>query len=226
MGSTELALPQVRARMELNMPRYGMVIDLKRCYGCYACVMACKTSNHTPPGVLWARLLQGEVGTYPNVVRQTLPVLCMHCDEPSCMEVCPTGATQKLDNGIVIVEKDKCMGCKYCVMACPYGARYSVEEWESYFPEGLPLSPYEEFTKAAFEEKSGVGVATKCDFCLDRISEGKNPSCVDACPANARIFGDLDDPNSEVSILIKKERGQVLNPELGNKPKVYYLAPR
>ena len=226
MGSTELALPQVRARMELNMPRYGMVIDLKRCYGCYACVMACKTANHTPPGVLWARLLQGEVGSYPNVVRQTLPVLCMHCDEPSCMEVCPTGATQKLDNGIVIVEKDKCMGCKYCIMACPYGARYSVEEWESYFPEGLPLTPYEEFTRAAFEEKSGVGVATKCDFCLDRISEGKNPSCVEACPANARIFGDLDDPNSEVSILIKKERGQVLNPELGNKPKVYYLAPR
>ena len=223
MGSTELALPQVRARMELNMPSYGMVIDLKRCY---ACVMACKTANHTPPGVLWARLLQGEVGSYPNVVRQTLPVLCMQCEEPSCMEVCPTGATQKLDNGIVIVEKEKCMGCKYCVMACPYGARYSVEEWESYFPEGLPLSPYEEFTKAAFEEKSGVGVATKCDFCLDRISEGKMPSCVDACPANARIFGDLDDPNSEVSILIKKERGQVLNPELGNKPKVYYLAPR
>jgi molybdopterin-containing oxidoreductase family iron-sulfur binding subunit len=187
-----------------------MVIDLKRCYGCYACVMACKTANHTPPGVLWARLLQGEVGSYPNAVRQTLPVLCMHCDEPSCMEVCPTGATQKLDNGIVIVEKEKCMGCKYCVMACPYGARYSVEEWESYFPEGLPLSPYEEFTKAQFEEKSGVGVATKCDFCLD----------------NARIFGDLDDPNSEVSVLIKKERGQVLNPELGNKPKVYYLAPR
>jgi Fe-S-cluster-containing dehydrogenase component len=226
MGSTELALPQVRARMELNMSRYGMVIDLKRCYGCYACVMACKTANHTPPGVLWARLLQGEVGSYPNVVRQTLPVLCMQCEEPSCMEVCPTGATQKLDNGIVIVEKDKCMGCKYCVMACPYGARYSVEEWESYFPEGLPLSPYEEFTRAAFEEKSGVGVATKCDFCLDRISEGRDPACVEACPANARIFGDLDDPNSEVSILIKKERGQVLNPELGNKPKVYYLAPR
>ena len=111
--------------------------------------MACKTANHTPPGVLWARLLQGEVGSYPNVVRQTLPVLCMHCEEPSCMEVCPTGATQKLDNGIVIVEKDKCMGCKYCVMACPYGARYSVEEWESYFPDGLPLSPYEQFAKKA-----------------------------------------------------------------------------
>ena len=74
------------------MPRYGMVIDLKRCYGCYACSMACKTANHTPPGVFWARVLMGEVGTYPNAVRQALPVLCMQCEEPSCMEVCPTGA--------------------------------------------------------------------------------------------------------------------------------------
>lgn len=142
------------------------------------------------------------------------------------MEVCPTGATVQLDNGIVIVEQDKCMGCKACIMACPYGARYSVENWESYFPEGLPLSPYEEFTKKAWEEESGVGVATKCDFCRDRIAEGRDPACVEACPANARTFGDLDDPGSAVSILIKKYRGEVLNPELGNKPKVYYLAPR
>jgi molybdopterin-containing oxidoreductase family iron-sulfur binding subunit len=164
------------------MPSYGMVIDLKRCYGCYACSMACKTANHTPPGVF--------------------------------------------EDGVVIVEKDLCMGCKYCIMACPYGARYSVEEWESYFPDGLPLSPLEEFQKKEWEKKSGCGVATKCDFCLDRIAEGRDPACVEACPAKARIFGDLDDPNSEVSILIKKERGQVLNPELGNKPKVYYLLPR
>jgi molybdopterin-containing oxidoreductase family iron-sulfur binding subunit len=142
------------------------------------------------------------------------------------MEVCPTGATVKLDNGIVIVEKDKCMGCKYCIMACPYGARYSVEKWESYFPDGLPLSPYEEFQKRAWEEKSGCGVATKCDFCRDRLEEGREPACVEACSAKARTFGDLDDPNSEVSMLIKTHRGEVLHPELGNKPKVYYLAPR
>jgi molybdopterin-containing oxidoreductase family iron-sulfur binding subunit len=203
-----------------------MVIDLKRCYGCFACVMACKVKNHTPPGVFWSRVLKGERGTFPNTVRQALPVLCMQCDEPSCMEVCPTGATQKLDNGIVIVEQDKCMGCKYCIMACPYGARYSVEKWESYFPEGLPLSPYEEKAKQAWEEKSGVGVATKCDFCLDRVEEGKQPSCVAACPANARTFGALDDPDSEVSILVRRHRATVLNPELGNKPKVYYLEPR
>ena len=208
------------------MPRYGMVIDLKRCYGCYACVMACKTSNHTPPGVFWARLLKGESGSYPNTTRQSLPVLCMQCDEPSCLEVCPTGATQKRDDGIVIVDKDKCMGCKACIMACPYGARYSVEKWESYFPDGLELTPYEEFTKRAWEEKSGNGVATKCDFCLERISEGQDPACVEACAANARTFGDLDDPHSEISTLIKKYRGEVLNPEIGNKPKVYYLTPR
>jgi Fe-S-cluster-containing dehydrogenase component len=208
------------------MPRYGMVIDLKRCYGCYACVMACKVKNHTPPGVFWSRLLKGETGTYPNAVRQALPVLCMQCEEPSCLEVCPTGATIKQDNGIVTIDKDKCMGCKYCMMACPYGARYTVEKWESYFPEGLPLSPYEEFCKKAWEETSGIGVATKCDFCLDRINEGKEPACVTACPANARIFGDLDDPECELSLLIKRHRGQVLNPELGNQPKVYYLAPR
>lgn len=212
--------------VETSMPRYGMVIDLKRCYGCYACVMACKTANHTPPGVFWARLLKGESGKFPNVVRQSLPVLCMQCEEPSCLEVCPTGATLKLDDGIVVVDKDKCMGCKACMMACPYGARYSVDEWESYFPDGLPLSPYEEFTKRTWEEKSGVGVATKCDFCRDRIEEGRQPACVEACPAKARTFGDLDDPNSEVSILIKTFRGEVLNPEFGNKPKVYYLPPR
>jgi Fe-S-cluster-containing dehydrogenase component len=208
------------------MPRYGMVIDLKRCYGCYACVMACKTSNHTPPGVFWARVLKGESGTFPNTTRQALPVLCMHCDEPSCRDVCPTGATVKRDDGIVVVEKEKCMGCKACILACPYGARYTVEKWESYFPEGLPLTPYEEFTKKAWEEKSGVGIATKCDFCLDRITKGGLPTCVDACAADARIFGDLDDPNSEVSTLIKRHRGTVLNPELGNKPNVYYLVPR
>ncbi len=208
------------------MARYGMVIDLKRCYGCYACSMACKVKNHTPPGVFWARVLKGEEGKFPNTVRQALPVLCMQCDDPSCVEVCPTGATFMQEDGIVVVDKDTCMGCKSCLMACPYGARYTVEKWESYFPDGLPLSEYEEFAKRKWEEDSGCGVATKCDFCLDRIAEGRDPACVEACPARARVFGDLDDVNSEVSLLIRRHRGQQLNPELGNNPKVYYLMPR
>jgi molybdopterin-containing oxidoreductase family iron-sulfur binding subunit len=203
-----------------------MVIDLKRCYGCYACSMACKVKNHTPPGVFWARVLKGEEGTFPNTIRQALPVLCMQCEDPSCVEVCPTGATFMQENGIVVVNKDACMGCKSCLMACPYGARYTVESWESYFPEGLPLSEYEEFAKQQWEENSGCGVATKCDFCEDRLGTDKEPACVEACPANARTFGDLDDKNSEVSILIRRHRGQQLNPELGNNPKVYYLMPR
>ena len=207
--------------------KLGMVIDLKRCYGCMACVTACKTENFTPRGVFWARVLRGESGTFPNTVRQPLPVLCMQCEEPSCETVCPTGATYKSEDGVVHVDKNKCIGCNYCAMACPYGARYMVEKWESYFPEGLPLSEYEKFAKAQWEERSGVGVNTKCDFCTVRRSNGvEKPACVVVCPAKARIFGDLDDPDSEVSVLIRTYRGMPLNPEHGNEPKVYYLPVR
>jgi molybdopterin-containing oxidoreductase family iron-sulfur binding subunit len=139
------------------------------------------------------------------------------------MTVCPTGATYQEEDGVVRVDKNKCIGCNYCKMACPYGARYMVEKWESYFPDGLPLSEYEEYAKNRWEEKSGVGVSTKCDFCFERRERGLEPACVAACPANARIFGDLDDPNSEPSILIRNHAGYVLNPEHGNKPRVYYL---
>jgi Fe-S-cluster-containing dehydrogenase component len=208
------------------MARYGMVIDLKRCYGCYSCVMACKQANYTPPGVLWSRVLRGEVGEFPSSVRQALPVLCMQCEEPDCMKVCPTGATYQTEDGIVRIDQDKCIGCKYCMMACPYGARYSVDEWKSYFPEGLPLSEYEQHSKQVWEEKRGVGVATKCDFCIDRRAEGREVACNQSCPAKARVFGDLDDPESEISYLIKTRRGFVLRPEIGTEPKVYYLPPR
>ena len=139
------------------MARFGMVIDLKRCYGCYACLMACKVSNNTPRGVFWSRVLKGESGEYPNVVRQALPVLCNHCEEPDCVSVCPTGATYKREDGVVVVDIEKCVGCKYCLVACPHGARYTVEEWESYFPEGLPLSDLEKYQKKEWTETSGVG---------------------------------------------------------------------
>ncbi len=208
------------------MPRYGMVIDLKRCYGCYACVTACKAANHTPPGVFWSRVLKGESGKFPNTVRQALPILCMHCEDPGCVKVCPTGATYADDDGVVVVDIDVCMGCKYCMMGCPYGARYTVEELKSYFPAGLPLSDYEKHSHAHFTEHSGIGVATKCSFCALRRKEGKEPKCVETCSAKARTFGDLDDPTSEITILVRQNRGFVLKPEQGTNPKVFYLPPR
>jgi len=203
-----------------------MVIDLKRCYGCYACVTACKAANHTPPGVFWSRVLKGESGKFPNTVRQALPILCMHCEDPGCVKVCPTGATYADDDGVVVVDIDVCMGCKYCMMGCPYGARYTVEELKSYFPAGLPLSDYEKHSHAHFTEHSGIGVATKCSFCALRRKEGKEPKCVETCSAKARTFGDLDDPTSEITILVRQNRGFVLKPEQGTNPKVFYLPPR
>ena len=102
------------------MAKLGMIIDLKRCYGCYACVMACKAENFTPPGVFWARLLKGETGEYPNTVRQALPVLCMQCEDPECITVCMKNALTQEGN-LVKWDEDKCIGCRMCVAACPYG---------------------------------------------------------------------------------------------------------
>ena len=208
------------------MPKYGFVIDLKRCYGCYACQMNCKAERLTPPGVNWARVLKGERGKYPAAVRQSLPILCMQCDDPECAKVCPTKATQQRDDGIVTVDEEKCVGCKYCAVACPYGARNFVEKWTSYFPDDQPLSPLEERSKKNWIEKFGEGSATKCDFCIDRVEKGLDPACIKGCPAHARYFGDLDDPDSEISRLITTERGFALAPEFGTNPRVYYLPPR
>ena len=209
------------------MIKYGIVIDLKRCYGCYSCTAACKASNNTPKGINFANCIQGEIGTYPSALRQMLPTLCMQCEEPECLKVCPTGATIQNENGIVTVDKDICMGCGYCMMACPYGQRHIIHEWETYFPDSKDeLDVYQAYAKRKWENKNSYGMATKCDFCIDRVQEGKQPACVASCPAKARIFGDLNDPESEISILIKRERGFQLNPEFGTNPSVYYLIGR
>jgi len=207
--------------------RYGFVIDLKRCYGCYSCTVACKATNHTPKNIDFAKCIQGETGIYPSALRQMLPTLCMQCSEPECLKVCPTGATLQDEHGVVTVDKDICMGCGYCMMACPYGQRHKVQLWETYFPDGPPeLDPYQAYAKEKWEVKNGYGIAAKCDFCQDRVNDGKQPACVEACPAKARYFGDLDDPESEISILIRRERGFQLNPEFGTDPSVYYLPAR
>jgi molybdopterin-containing oxidoreductase family iron-sulfur binding subunit len=211
--------------------RYGMVLDLKKCIGCYGCQIFCKAENATPPGMLWSRVLFYESGNYPSVRKIPLPVLCMHCGTPACVDVCPTGASVKRPDGIVTVDSAKCIGCGHCLIVCPYGARHLYLKDEEYFP-GQGLTPYE---KVGYQ-KHTIGVAGKCDFCLPRIKNGLEPACVQNCMANARYFGDLDDPDSEVSQLIRDRRAYQVYPDIypgdavtGDKPEidpsVYYLAP-
>ncbi len=200
------------------MTRYGMVIDLKACIGCHACALACKAENGTPPGIWWSKVVSQENGKYPSSSITVTPVLCMQCNNASCVSVCPTGASAKRADGIVAVNYDQCIGCRYCEAACPYGARTFVNSIKKYYPE-KELTPYEKVAYA----KHQTGVEEKCNFCADRVAQGKEPACVATCPAYARYFGDLDDPNSEVSKLISQRGGHQLKAELGNDPSVYYL---
>ena len=200
--------------------RYGMVIDLKKCIGCYGCQIFCKAENATPPGILWARVLFYESGCYPDVKKMHIPLLCMQCGEPPCVDVCPTGASTRRPDGIVTIDNTKCMGCESCVIACPYGARSLHPKEREYFP-GQGFTPYE---RVGYQ-KHPPGVVEKCDFCLSRTQQGLEPACVANCMAKARYFGDLDDPDSEVSQLIRNWGGSQMYPELGTDPAVYYLPP-
>jgi len=200
--------------------RWGMVIDLKRCIGCYGCQLACKAEHGTPPGVYYARVLKQEEGQYPTVRQLFLPVLCNHCEDPPCVDACPTGASFKWEeDGIVDIDHDRCVGCRACMMACPYTNRYFNDQPPHYFPQGM--TPYEE----ARTQRHQQNVVMKCNFCRDRVRAGKLPACVANCPTIARHFGDLDDPLSEVSVLIKERGGFTLHPEIGTGPSVYYLPP-
>ena len=217
------------------MPRWGMVIDLRRCTGCQTCFVSCKVENFLPADVYWNHVFDYETGEYPYVKRSFLPTLCMHCETPRCLEVCPSGATTQRPDGIVHVDYDTCIGCRYCMMACPYQSRYYMKEIKSYFQAGP--SDYEKFPyplRADFQ-KHDAGVVSKCTFCVSRIDHGLSrnlkpgtdpeatPVCVVNCPAQARYFGDLADPASQVAELIAKRAGYQLQPHLGTNPSVYYL---
>ncbi len=178
-------------------PQYGMLIDLRRCTGCHACSVSCKAEFDVPLGATRSWVEYIEKGDFPNVGRNFLPRLCNHCSEPQCVSVCPTGATWKREeDGVVVVDPEICIGCKYCVHACPYDSRF--------------INPT-------------TGAADKCDFCLHRVSEGLVPSCVNACIGDARVFGDLNDPKSEISKLIASNPVTVLRQEMGTEPNVYYI---
>lgn len=198
--------------------RLGMVIDLKRCVGCNACTLACKQENGTPAGVHYARVVTREVGTYPTTRRTFLPVLCNHCQEAACQQVCPTGATYTRGDGIVLVDKQKCIGCRACAVACPYMNRHFIAEG-ALQSDGAPLTAYEAVKFDAFEE----GTMAKCTLCASRVDQGLEPACVVTCPTEARIFGDWDEQDSRLQLLVKEREGWTLLPECNTKPSVYYL---
>ncbi len=198
--------------------RYGMVIDLLRCVGCNSCTVACRSEQGTPAGVHFNRVKKYESGKYPTAKMGYLPMPCMHCRDPQCVRVCPTGASYQREDGVVVIDQEKCMGCRYCMIACPYDSRYFLPDLDNYYIGDSP-TPYEELKQSDYEK----GTVVKCNFCAHRLAEGKEPACVQTCPAQARYFGDLDDPESEVSQLITSRQGYQLHPEFGTEPSVYYL---
>ncbi len=198
--------------------KWGVAVDLKRCIGCQACTMACKAENGTPPGIFWTRVLEKEEGTYPFAYKVFMPLRCNHCAEPPCVPVCPTGASYQRENdNLVLVDQDKCIGCHSCVVACPYQVRFIPENDKGYY--GDYKTPYE---KASYRNWQ-AGTAQKCNLCVHRIDDGLEPACVETCPTRALIFGDLNDPGSEISASVRERTNFQPRAELGADPCVFYL---
>jgi Fe-S-cluster-containing dehydrogenase component/DMSO reductase anchor subunit len=211
------------------MTRWVMIADLERCVGCQTCTAACRHANATSPAVQWRKVLDIEAGAYPNVSRTFVPVGCQHCADPPCMHVCPSTATRQRADGIVTIDYDICIGCAYCDVACPYQARFKID---------APLFAYGDAAlknEIEREDPHRIGVAQKCTFCSDRIDFGlandltpgldarATPACVNACIADALHFGDIDDPNSNVSRLLREQRHFRMHEEVATEPGFYYL---
>lgn len=204
------------------MTKLAIAINTGRCIGCQTCVNACKMQNNVAMEMSWNRVMtegcdvmDGALGEFPNLTRVYLPVACQHCENAACQRVCPTGATYKDDKGRVQIDYDKCIGCRMCMAACPYNVR--VFNWNepvrdpdfNYGDKEVPVRP--------------KGVVEKCTLCKERTDRGEEPMCVRCCPTKARIYGDLDDPNSEISKTIRERNAYVLLEEQGTKPQVHYF---
>ena len=185
------------------MTQYAIATDLNRCVGCLACSVACKAVNNVPIGSYWNKVVRvgpnpipGGSGQYPDVYMYFLPISCQHCENPECVKVCPTEASHVAEDGSIQIDKEKCIGCQFCVMACPYGVR-------------------------AYDTSKDKGVIEKCTMCAHLIDKGEKPACVKHCPGQARKFGDLDDPESDVSKLRAAKKTYKLK-DVGNHPGVDY----
>lgn len=179
------------------MARYAMIMDTRRCIGCHSCTVACKVNNELPVEMLYNPVCTaGPTGVFPNVHMNFYPLICMHCEDPPCVGCCPTGASQQSRDGIVWVDQERCIGCKACIQACPYHARHMNQH---------------------------TGTVQKCNFCKDLVPQGLEPYCVKTCHQRARIFGDLDDSNSEISRLLHRIHSVQLLPDIGTDPQVYYI---
>lgn len=177
------------------MARYGMLINTKKCVGCYACRVACQMVNGLESDEAFIKFDEMEQGVYPNVYAEVVPVQCMHCEDAPCEAVCPTHATYTTDSGVVLVDEERCIGCKYCMAACPYQARIVQES---------------------------TGVVEKCRFCWENGEPGNPPACAGTCISGARVFGDLDDPESDISKAIAQYHAQPLASNL-TASKIYYV---
>ena len=205
------------------MTKLAIAINQTRCIGCQTCAFACKMQNGVPEGMRWNRVLtegcdveDGARGTFPNLERTYTPIACQHCENPACLRVCPTGATYKDDKGRVEIDYDKCIGCRMCMAACPYTGVRSFN-WEE------PKYTIDFSVGSAEVPVHQKHVVEKCTMCWHRLAKGEEPACVEVCPGRARFWGDLDDPASEVSRLIRDREYQQLLAEEGTKPSVYYL---
>lgn len=223
------------------MTKLARLIDLRRCMGCRSCVSACAVENHFTPEAPWNVMIEYEVGTYPKVKRIYNTMGCMHCEKPACKAACDyigVKAIRKNEFGMVLIDYNKCVGCGYCANTCPYGVPQVPKEVRPLSPgngplgaEAIPMS----FRHPTHQKKAGV--AQKCTMCAHKIekavADGKvdrigkdqayTPTCDLVCPVQARMFGDIDDPNSDISKRIKETKAVQLRKQFGTSPQVYYV---